>query len=692
MDLNNINQDEIIEKITNEVLEELQESNNNFTNEDIQEKINTKIEEFLSQLKDEQFEIEKAKNEKEDEFLKNEFTDIKEKPSDPESVRNNDTKFSSFQEEVLQELSTDETNKENEKQPEEEKKFFQEFADLYKKELQNSMESFKNTLNSFSLMKESSFIEVFLIFLFLAIPAILAGLIGFFFIGLLFVMWQIYILIQMFAKKFDKIEKKLKSTIEKIKVKISTIKNSGGFFNRLIFSNFLYSILMINGILYVFIKGIAFPIRSFGEIDKILANLIGKTLNLATVTLRAPSELALNSSRTNNLIGGKGKSRASTGPVKQRQTLRLNERMTARNRAENLLNSKLNKIQNIAKQEKERIKPKISLDQNEIKKSIFDKVQKSVVENQVKNLMGEKIQKQDYKMQVNEAKNSNKNDQSPMTKGKGGVGNSDFGTKVFNQVLKGGLKVLKNAAQYMGDNIRHYEGDNNSNSYSYNTTQDENTQRYNEKMNELNMQMKQEDKKKNDIDGQIRSLENLPKNDDGSCITEDGYYMTKEDYNSTLKDLKQQSKSCENEKNDLMDNYKEYNQAEREGRDFTKASGEIETKDAYEAVDGLIKLLDENGNNIWEQAGVDIKKTLVESINYENPENKEKFLYNSINEQMTKNGYDKEAIMDFYLFASESISKFVKESDEASKVRQNVKKLEEKRQSENVKDRQISCR
>ena len=274
MDLNNINQDEIIQNITNEVIQEFQDSNENFTSQDIKDRISEKLEELFIKIKEEQTSKEIELDNEEDEFLRNEFTNISlSLPSD-----NYDTYF----EHNPQQFSEEDTNNEDtaEETTDEEDKvkepFFKNFKELYTEELQRSIKSFKNSVDVFAFMKESSIIEKFLIALFLSIPAVFAGSLGLLFIPILLLLWQFYVLINVIIKQFDKIETKITDTITKFKNKLITIKNNsggGGLIYRLLFSCLLYSLITLNGILYLFIKGVAFPIRTVAEIDRIIANL-----------------------------------------------------------------------------------------------------------------------------------------------------------------------------------------------------------------------------------------------------------------------------------------------------------------------------------------------------------------------------------------------------------------------------------
>ena len=397
MDLNNINQDEIIQNITNEVIQEFQDSNENFTSQDIKDRISEKLEELFIKIKEEQTSKEIELDNEEDEFLRNEFTNISlSLPSD-----NYDTYF----EHNPQQFSEEDTNNEDtaEETTDEEDKvkepFFKNFKELYTEELQRSIKSFKNSVDVFAFMKESSIIEKFLIALFLSIPAVFAGSLGLLFIPILLLLWQFYVLINVIIKQFDKIETKITDTITKFKNKLITIKNNsggGGLIYRLLFSCLLYSLITLNGILYLFIKGVAFPIRTVAEIDRIIANLGVRSLNGITSIFRSPSMLALNDSKSNKTKKDRntdGKMRGklnSRDIVRQRQTLRLSERMQFNKTANMQLNGKISKIdkaKQIIGREKQSIQPKVSLKTPELKQNLVNQIYKNVITNQVKNVV-----------------------------------------------------------------------------------------------------------------------------------------------------------------------------------------------------------------------------------------------------------------------------------------------------------------
>lgn len=325
-----IDQNEIAQRVTNEVLKEIEESNTTFTNDEIKEKINNKLDEIFKAYRANEDKIKRKKDEEDERIIEKEFTDINEFGN----PITKDDKFDSLLESIENEYGNEEESIEDElsekieeNEPEDKKKFIEEFADLYKNELQNSIDSFKNAYESFKLMKKTSIVEKVLILLFLAVPAIFGGLLTLFFILILLLLWQIHILLKVFIKFFDRVETSIKETMAKIRKKIDTLKNSGGFFNRLIFSNSLYSLIMFNGILYMLVKGMMLPLKSAAEIDRILANLVSKGVRAATMGLRGPSELALANLRGNALRSGKT---ALKETAKGRNKLQLRDLLKAR--------------------------------------------------------------------------------------------------------------------------------------------------------------------------------------------------------------------------------------------------------------------------------------------------------------------------------------------------------------------------
>ncbi len=413
-----IDQNEIAQRVTNEVLKEIEESNTTFTNDEIKEKINNKLDEIFKAYRANEDKIKRKKDEEDEWIIEKEFTDINEFGN----PITKDDKFDSLLESIENEYGNEEESIEDElsekieeNESEDKKKFIEEFADLYKNELQNSINSFKNAYESFKLMKKTSIIEKVLILLFLAVPAIFGGLLTLFFILILLLLWQIHILLKVFIKFFDRVETSIKETIAKIRKKIDTLKNSGGFFNRLIFSNSLYSLIMFNGILYMLVKGMLLPLKSAAEIDRILANLVSKGVRAATMGLRGPSELALANLRENALRSGKT---ALKETAKGRNKLQLRNLLKAR---QNLLKKNNNMVKKAEAVKIMAVKGKIA--QNITTK--LQAAQKDLVEQKL-NALGERV---DVLKVPSSVKLSNSERER--------MDRSDLGKMIFDNVLNG---------------------------------------------------------------------------------------------------------------------------------------------------------------------------------------------------------------------------------------------------------------
>ena len=295
---------EIINKITTELLMEIKNSNQSFSNDEIKEKINQRLIDYISNSNENL--LKKKNSEKQDLILQDAFTKI---DDDNESFQQNKNDFDfqiqdNFDEEDINDNIEDnndiieETDINNTKNN---KKFFEEVGNIYKNEFKQSISCFSNVIDSIKLISKTSLFELILVFLFLIIPAILAGCIAFLVVILLFVIWQIYLITKTIYKLFEKVEFSIKDTINNIKIKIKNYKKDGGFFKKLIFSNALYTLLMFNGVMYMIIKGMMLPVKSALDIEKIIANVIAKIEKGITTILKSPSELATANIKSQNL-------------------------------------------------------------------------------------------------------------------------------------------------------------------------------------------------------------------------------------------------------------------------------------------------------------------------------------------------------------------------------------------------------
>ena len=330
-----INQDDVIQQVTSDILKEMSESNVAFTNEEIKNKINERIDTIFNNYKNEQFSIIADEIEEQDKFIQEQFFNFDDEDKDCVCSSEN------FIENCNCNVCEQSDSQENDVLPTEKKKFFQEFPELYKSELAKSMSSFKNALSSLKLLKESSIIEKTLIFTFLAVPAILGGFITLAFILLLIILWQLSIITKVFLIFFNKIEETLKSCIAILKNKIKIAKTSGGFFNKLLFSNALYSVIFLNGLMYLLVKGMMLPLRSISEADKIIANLLARSINIVTAGLKGPSELALNNAGIDGLKAG----RTAKDRQAPKTKLQLKEKPKEKSKELNKVKRDLNKEQ-----------------------------------------------------------------------------------------------------------------------------------------------------------------------------------------------------------------------------------------------------------------------------------------------------------------------------------------------------------
>ncbi len=308
----NMDKDEIIKQITSELLDEIKSSNKVFTSEEVKAKINAKLDAVFNSGVDNGNSLDE-----EDEVLNNEFTKIS---GNEDSFALNSGIDGDFNDNVADNEIAD--------KKEEKVKFFQEVADIYKNEFNNSITCFKNALESLKLVRKTSFFETILVVIFLVVPAILAGCIALIIVLILFLLWQLYLITKSIFELLKKAEVSIKGINEKIRKKIRALRGSGGFLNRLIFSNALYSLMMFNGVMYMLVKGLMLPVKSILDVEKILTNILAKIEKGITTVLKAPSELALAGTSAEAAKGRRGAKKekdaktksGSRKPVKREKT------------------------------------------------------------------------------------------------------------------------------------------------------------------------------------------------------------------------------------------------------------------------------------------------------------------------------------------------------------------------------------
>ena len=312
----NSDKNKIANKISNEIINEIQNSNQKITEKEVENKINKKIQQIIEQkrLRDEI--KRKEQFEKEEKFIQNEFTSIgnveEYNENEDEKENNIEDEENSNEEKLLD--NNEENNEENNNEEIAEKKpFLLTISELYKEEFNKSINTFKNFLGSFQFIKNTSLFEKILLSLFVIVPALLSGFVGIFIVLIILLFWQISILINVFLKFFTGVESYFYGNIVKIKKFIDSLKSDGGLFNKLIFSNFLYSIVFINGILYLFMKGISVPLTSIDMINKFLANVVCKATRTFGNILSTPASIALSNIQDNGLLASKSSKSRSYG-------------------------------------------------------------------------------------------------------------------------------------------------------------------------------------------------------------------------------------------------------------------------------------------------------------------------------------------------------------------------------------------
>lgn len=308
----NSNKNEIINKISNEIIAEVQNSNQKITKKEVENKINKKIQQIIEQkrLKDEI--KRKEQFEKEEKFIQNEFTSIgnveEYNENEDEKENNIEDEENSNKEKLLDNNEENNNEEITEKQP-----FLLTISQLYKEEFNKSINGFKSFIGSFQFIKNTSLFEKILLSLFVIVPALLSGFVGIFIILIILLFWQISILINVFLKFFKGIETHFYNNLVKVKKFIDSLKSDGGLFNKLIFSNFLYSVVFINGILYLFMKGITIPLTSIDMINKFLANVVCKATRTFSNILNTPASIALSNIQDNGLLASKSAKSRSYG-------------------------------------------------------------------------------------------------------------------------------------------------------------------------------------------------------------------------------------------------------------------------------------------------------------------------------------------------------------------------------------------
>ncbi|GMO62751.1 MAG: hypothetical protein Ta2D_09310 [Rickettsiales bacterium] len=425
--------DAIIEKITQEVMESFNNFQGEITDEMIQKKINIKIEEFVAKNEADLKEATKNKEEKSEyntKFIKK--IDEQIEKDLPINLEDLDKEMLNLESE-LQELEEEEADEAKEatknledlnlgvEQPKLEAgenasvlltelakptTFIQEFSALLQTYRANAIvDTFKKFAESFKL-KTSPF-EKMAIIIFLSVPILIAGVFSLAVLLVLFLLYVIYYIFKKIEAGLKKIEKKLKESFDVYWRNFKSALGSGNFF-KILLSTLLFSVVFINGVMYLCIKGSIIAVRSLSDIDRIIANLSAKTANLVSGILKAPAALSLKDiALKNGLIDrklaaaerkaarGKGKDardkkivalkaqlkklQAQKGKVQVRQALKGKATEIIKN-IPNIKKQVMNKVGKQLKEEKNTLKalnsmletPKVTLDATKTKDNAAD--------------------------------------------------------------------------------------------------------------------------------------------------------------------------------------------------------------------------------------------------------------------------------------------------------------------------------
>ena len=307
--MTDVDGNKIVSKLSNEIVDEIKKSNQKVTEKELKSKIDLKIKQIIERKRLQEEAKKQEQFVKDEKFIEEEFTNIKNViDEDNEEDNKKDQEYETKNNDIKNEVNNidevednEELNNINKDNGTEKKPFFLEITDLYKEEYNKSINGFKNFINSFEVIKNASLFEKIFLSLFIIIPALLSGFVGLLLLLIVLVFWQISIIFKAILRSFKKVETFFYDNMKKIKATITSFKNSGGLFKRLIFSNFLYSILCLNGLFYLLMKGMMIPISSLDKLNKILGNLATKTTRGISNVLKSPSELALSSIKNNAL-------------------------------------------------------------------------------------------------------------------------------------------------------------------------------------------------------------------------------------------------------------------------------------------------------------------------------------------------------------------------------------------------------
>lgn len=274
-----------VSEITMEILAELKNSKVEITDKLIEDKINEKLAPLIEEQKKQD---EKEKKEK----IRNLYTDngnISMRETDDMFVPARDLESINVDVERLQEeikvLQTEEieiknyelSEKKDDELSEKKESVLQDFSTLLKNFKENALEKTFGKITS--VYKSNMHPALKMVSLpFLTIPTAITGAVS---LTSMAILLPIYFFYYPFAKAvegYEEVAKKIKKSTSSFWKGTKSSAGSGNFFKILI-SGLFFSVVMINGLMFLCLKGVMIPLKSITKINQIIGSLASKALS-----------------------------------------------------------------------------------------------------------------------------------------------------------------------------------------------------------------------------------------------------------------------------------------------------------------------------------------------------------------------------------------------------------------------------
>jgi hypothetical protein len=347
-----MNIDEVIKNISNEVLQEFNEKNISFDNDTLKRKIDEKMSLFFAKENSIKNEYSSTNNEESneqntannniEEISRNELLGFDDDEFDDDE--SNDTNMSEQDDSFIKDMDgfgefiddRFENEVKSEKQDidntdDDDGEFIQSFKVLYKREMTGTSKSLVTCLNI--LKTDGSLFERLFMFILLCVPALIGIIATLIYIIILSILAFFHVLFSLLLKAITPAHDFMRLKFRTWWAAVKRNAGSGNFF-KILFSIAMFSVVLINGMMYVCIKGVMIPLKSIHDINKILANLSAKAIDVFRKTLRAPAEMTtkkfnnLSNGLTNDLTNGlKSKSKTKSA---EKAAIAKNKKLNAK--------------------------------------------------------------------------------------------------------------------------------------------------------------------------------------------------------------------------------------------------------------------------------------------------------------------------------------------------------------------------